>query len=1374
MDAANTGERPHGSPSEQMNPNAHNQDQDPINARGRTRTRDEDVEDEADLKGPAIALTESHLRVPAWTRVKTAARPHRTVRHIMRRIGTLALKFTKKKKRQTKETQDDRCELPRARHQRTQAFKPCQDDWQTVGLPQSKAEMACQVMSAKVDIANRVLELPAEAFVAEVDDLLNSVHTKVVPAKRGIDRHYRLEQVGIVGGHRLKSYNMIWPILVKGAEMAGRRIDIQAAAFAQLAAHLQEARPDPRVPIAGTGRPDLSDIADVTEPESFMALMRAPEGTALATSPTKRPAQPITPIMARPARLSETKIELLPAPTPITESSPVKSSPLPASFADTPSPRRIVATSPSLETFATGCSVRVAPGQMPSSPLRPNTAPRSFQVPSDDDSTTLTPKAHAATGVFMASSYDDSTSSAGINTSNERADAQAGDQLALNPRPDTSKVFQVPSDAESTLSSDTNSFQYAQDQAGHGSIMSAKTGNSPQASKVASADAFGSSPAHAGKETLSAPSSPINFSRPFPSTPVGRYQLESTTPHESVPMPSSPTPGLTQSKKSLLEAMPPFTPRLPVSELGGMDTNKDTKFDFGTTSASFNSPSSILPSWANPHLAAEAQKKLRRKSEPLFRTFFKGRAAAHLSASPKKVTFRDLVDQSTPGSLRADSFPYEPNAENAIARQQQNLLTPEITISPAAAVGGAATPAISWAYMTGRAASDTIGQRTPQAMDQVNDRESVLSVDMHRNLNIFGGEEVSPFKRRATAIDQLARIAEANCDGQAKVVVTQEHARFFVRFKLPTKFAFMFPPAQGFDESRFTTTPSISSSPRIRVPGPYPSVEGAVSSPHPSPMRYLSVEGAVSSPHPSPMRYLSVEGAFSSPQPSPLRTPAIAPAHHDNTMVCDGFAPSPSGFRTGPAFAHGQDSFSLSIDATANYHVDEHSTTIPWRQSSDLHLDSLVAGANAPHPAHHDPMEESDSSLTELMSLDVEMTPAGEDHDMDYAAHERMSAQSDVEMSDLAPAKEEYTTANPTGMIIGDQRISPSYKLSPWYMGIPTMQTSDDDYGWDDVRRLGQNHVVRDHDNHSPGREYMRGFINRARPKRLSATETGSPIVLPTRRPPLGAKDPNTESPLLGKRKAQVERQEARSPFKRGAAPVLKHQWFEASMASHGEQDHEMQDTEPKRLMRGGENVAAFQSDEEMTDAPAMRRSSRLRTLRKPKTAPKSSIPTPIKVSSRAGSGRGHPPKPKSRSVQHELSQQTRINTRKNKGNAEYPSQMLARLSIHEMEVDTQANHFSKATKSSRDTKSVGWREPLVSHQDEPPKRGRRAKIKPKATQGQTGVEKLQRQDAAARKKRTAQVATNLGLPAMDLGLPVNGAPARPGRITRAAARAQQ
>lgn len=68
------------------------------------------------------------------------------------------------------------------------------------------------------------------------------------------------------------------------------------------------------------------------------------------------------------------------------------------------------------------------------------------------------------------------------------------------------------------------------------------------------------------------------------------------------------------------------------------------------------------------------------------------------------------------------------------------------------------------------------------------------------------------------------------------------------------------------------------------------------------------------------------------------------------------------------------------------------------------------------------------------------------------------------------------------------------------------------------------------YDYDSPGRDYMREFIKRSKPKRSAATETGSPMPVAARRQALVAKSLNTDSPGSGKRKQDDMAEESGSP----------------------------------------------------------------------------------------------------------------------------------------------------------------------------------------------------------------------------------------------------
>ncbi|KAH6884834.1 hypothetical protein B0T10DRAFT_517503 [Thelonectria olida] len=288
----------------------------------------------------------------------------------------------------------------------------------------------------------------------------------------------------------------------------------------------------------------------------------------------------------------------------------------------------------------------------------------------------------------------------------------------------------------------------------------------------------------------------------------------------------------------------------------------------------------------------------------------------------------------------------------------------------------------------------------------------------------------------------------------------------------------------------------------------------------------------------------------------------------------------------------------------------------------------------------------------------------------------------------------------------------------------------------------------------SPGRDYMRAFIKRSR--RASTTEAGSPIAPPLKRKPLEAKSPNTPSP---QKKRKLQKDEAKSPLgkqpEENQVPVPK-RVRRTPKASRQKTDLAIDMEDHPASAVDATAQADEQEDGEEQNAPA-RRSTRLRSTRA-SSAPKSSIPTAIKLGGRSGAGRGTILNSTVRSDQQELNAQTRLNTKRNKGDAEYPAQVLARVA-ESGEVSDASEASSNTSGGSGDRKSVVWKDPLEDVQtEEKPKKGRTA-AKAKATQGKTGI-------AKPSQKRSAKVAESLGMVA-------NGTPARPKRMTRSQTRSQ-
>ncbi|CAM1500439.1 Fc.00g096010.m01.CDS01 [Cosmosporella sp. VM-42] len=319
--------------------------------------------------------------------------------------------------------------------------------------------------------------------------------------------------------------------------------------------------------------------------------------------------------------------------------------------------------------------------------------------------------------------------------------------------------------------------------------------------------------------------------------------------------------------------------------------------------------------------------------------------------------------------------------------------------------------------------------------------------------------------------------------------------------------------------------------------------------------------------------------------------------------------------------------------------------------------------------------------------------------------------------------------------------------------------------------------TCRQQDYDSPGRDFLRDFIKRSRPKRSSTTETGSPIAPPNKRLPLEAKSPNERSPQKGKRKADAVEENGSSPVKTPKERAPKRHRREVKTKQTAQLAIDMND-EPSPVFTETPvqktDDATNQDDTAEIDAgPSTRRSTRLRTQKGTSLGPKSSIPTSIKLN-RSGAGRagGTVLNSMVRSEQQDLNNQTRNNTRKNKGNSEYPKEVLAKFAG--LSCADHSEEAADATTTTKSGKCVGWKDPLETVQSEKqPKKSKAApKTAPKATLGKSGIAKPKvtsktTSEMASQTKRTTKLAQNLGMVA-------NGTPAKPQRMTRSRTRSQQ
>ena len=1010
-----------------------------------------------------------------------------------------------------------------------------------------------------------------------------------------------------MGGYRLRSYEMIRPVLSKAACIENERLDFSTASIPEILAHLQGVRRDPGSDVALRGLPELSDVDGLTEPESTLSLMRSPRAPAETASPTKRRAGPTSSVALRASRLSDTMVKLLPMPTssPKAEPSPTKLASAPSSpFPYTPAPRNIVATSPSL--WSTG----VVPAQQ--------TSPRSGNE----------------SEVCRTSTHDDPSS-----------DPQTMHEL-----------------------------------------------------------------------------SPTKLRQPAVPTPSRWNRAESSNPQ-------SKTPCRHGLGLGLIRAIPPSTPQLPASTLKRLDANDSASFIFGPISPSFNSPSWLESSITSrdPRCGGSGLKRgSRRKSEPLIRNIHRNQAAARRFLSPQKLSFSNTFFLNE-NNLGAIAIPYIHPSHKHLASappagQRQGLDTPLMCQSPDVASAGTVTPAISWAKMTGRAPPAAAVQRTPPTNAGCGP-DSVFNIDMRQNLDIFGGSQAASPEPRASAIEQLNQIGEDCC--QAMAVVMREHGRLFARFKLPVEYVSMFPTSQGLNESQFTTTASAVSA-----------LTGIIFKSHDQ-----FVDATVASP--SSTHEQTLPATLMNPNEAVIVPTFVPPSHAYSSAVGE------------TAHPRVDDAFRTILGSTDKVAFEEHSVATPQPRRDSIDNESSLSQDRSPR-AHG----QSDNSLTSPSRAPVTNSLA-----TTGLASKRMDRT--------------YAQQHPSTPTADDMAVIPTGSLNAATSFTPVNRSTPQDGTTQAGSASGASHHAQhapgsacehfqQQSYESPGRAYMREFIKRSKPKRLSATETGSPVAPRAKRQPLGAKSPNTESPQKGKRMTGSEKLDAVSPLKNRSAQ--KRSRRSGSMTSRAEPYHDMDEPEttlqPGLVMeqgatRGAKDAEGSQDDEEMGYVPASRRSSRLRNQGRVITTSKSSIPTAIKFGGPSGAGRGTL-KLTSRTEQQDLIHQTRINTRKNRGNAEYPAQYLARQSPDEMDMDGARNEVVRATDSSNGRKCVGWKDPVEAHQHDKSKRGRPSKAQ--AIECKTSATKPKRASVFVQRQRTAKVAANLGMSA-------NGTPAKVGRVTRSSTR---
>lgn len=1230
------------------------------------------------------------------------------------------------------------------------------------------------------------------------------VFVQVVPLKRRAQVESPRD-IEPVNGNRFPIYDEIIPIIKRAMRNGMEEVDLATASIAETSVIMRKIRRNPRQHVAAFGVPDLSDIMDAAEPES-PTLIKRPILKAELRSPQKRIARLASPFKKSIRRLTDSVVKLVPGNSPRAEPSPTKSDSVPSTpLRHISSPLKPAITPSGIDATPSKSNMSLSEHQsMVESPLQPG---RTFRCPS----------------------YADSSS---LGSSLELTGHQSPSTNEMSPvkRP----IAPTPSRWNRTEPSTPNGF-------------------SPL---------------------------PVKALSPFLSTPVQMSSAFNVGPLATTP---------TEIPQFTFTA-PPNSPRL---SFGHEDS-------IGVSS----------PSWINIATQASESRRTkivtstrRRRSEPLFRHFLKNQTRRQ-STSPEKLIFQEN-----------DLFHFNEPTESFLSSTHSNANESVIADVPAQD-STAAHEAFSMAVDVDASTAsmnqdeDTISVinevaetdqpepvdetpaivQTPQQTPNHHERRpstsiepAVLTIDMRQNPDIFGTQASSP----PASIQQLSLMAEDACAGNARVVVDHECDRLFVRFKLSTEYAHLFPSNQGFDESRFTSTPSVNNSPRLTfkthpcyqaqpwlsssptkldrtpaLPSPHgPSFSDSLST-MATPSHGMSTRreafvdellqtpsmiglGIIKSGSDNSASFLTPELPqnentllFCSPNiaatPSEaastiqgsgadavFQTPRIEVSDH--TLQFPSFAASPMHDLNSPS-AQQTPSVSTSAlpktpDITGLGIIITASTRTMGFQTPELpHVDNtIVFGSAAQIDVPHTPTlmhtsqdandvspvvtwtpveatassqaTETPTQVADSMRLDSVATPSRADETLIVSwtpvAKTPMPHMEETPVKAAEPTTDDE--GSPTAPHTPTPVDSPTAEVTVTSSFIPVKQTTP-------TAQVAETPVVaattvkktltpteqtetapvaavtrKDYD--SPGRAYMRDFIKRAR--QTSAIETGSPIAPATKRQPLGVRSPNAASPQKTKRKHIETEDENQSPAKKaeddGAkAPTPKR----ARRTKVGGRPKEEPTTEVvEESAREAENPETLVADAEPKDAPATRRSTRLRTQTQAGGAAKSSIPTAIKLN-RAG---GAVLNSTVRNEQQELTHQTRSNTKRNQGGAEYPAVVVARLEATKGGQGAEAPEASGEAVSVKSGKSVGWREPLESVQGKAKggeagiKRGAAkpaAKTIPKvkATLGKTGIAKPKSSSAAT--KRATKVAENLGMVA-------NGTPVKPQRMTRSRTRSQ-
>ncbi|RGP64688.1 hypothetical protein FSPOR_7778 [Fusarium sporotrichioides] len=1277
--------------------------------------------DKISLNFDLVAPT-SRTRAAAWDRVPTLSTANGKNRQIMKRVPIC----NERKQSQpfvllpqvnflipnTRESIALDELLPR-KVRRGSKYEPVSREVAYSGNVMSHAFMVNGLIMATTNVANNFMYTSSCTSYEDRRDARNGI-CQITPLKRRADALNNDADIPIMlartGGNKLGFYYKVLPMIKRAYSRGKKEVDVATASMVEFSSYLRRTRRNPRQHIAAFGVPDLSDIADESEPES-PTVVREPVLKFESRSPAKRIARlanPFSKSTSRGNRLAQGFVKLVPGLARGGFSTPVKSRPSPVPQTASPVYDYAVASlqySPSASDDEAEAEASPSkegspePAQELSSPTR--SPGRTFRVPSEFDSSSIA---------------GDESIQGPPSTPNKSSPVNYSRPVGPTPsrwnRPEPTTPFTpVPQSATAATPGETDS------PIGLYAMLAPDTPKAPACTyeTLSGTDSIDFGGASAFESSLSWMNTSAQASEQARSQNVNQARRRRSEPLLLKSVLTQARRRSASPQKLRFKSDDTFHDVISIASLFDLPVSADTTVE---TVAEDNSMSETAPVDAAPAEPTTIQTTHTElptaDTAPSETTTTETVAEAVPTDSAKDVRMNDS-DPSDDGAvseilpIEVDDSNHTDDAVNHDAAMEDSapIATTDdnnvATMDSLDALDGTIARDVTMEDPAPIVTTDndniagTIDHPTVHDQSAANE-QSIVQIDVRENPDIFGAHPSSP----PAPIETLSRMADDACDGHAKVVVTEENGRLFVRFKLSAEYAHMFPPSQGFGDNDLAFSPSaLTSTPKIKSESQQLASTAQLNlTPLPSNEQLLAADVS---------RDFTFSSLFAASSPADMATPTDRSIGHlldTPTVTGRGItndASSP-GFQT-PELPAYHDNTLVFGEPTAAAATPQPMSTkrVTRRQSAMTPLKR--ATTNAMEAANRTPAPASKPNY----STPKFASPAFTNDDTTV-----IFPWSDVEDS---PSSKRRAQPAPTPAAIDtDTTLVISGPDTPAELTTRTdFAPAEDEQLISDATAPVQDELTTTHsaaavDNDSPNREFMRNFIKRTR--QPTAAESGSPIPPAAARKPLGDRSPNRGTSSMSKRKHEDEDEDENPSPKKVKVEGTPLGKKPKAARKKSNLDIDMVDFPATQDTGLPAPNPAGAANDRAASPPTTRRSSRLRGQDNG-GGPKSSLPTPIKLT-RAGAGRGSLAR-KPRSEEQELDRKTRSNTKKNMGDAESPAEVLTRIR-------DQAEEDSDVGEGSAGGRRVGWKDPLEKIQGSSPKK--RAEPKGKATQGKTRVTK--------------------------------------------------